>query len=64
MGASTNCTFAALSLGGAYSQAAVKVSSPASNLLFEACSAHNGSGGTVWDVQSGLTNVTFVVCNH
>jgi Bacterial Ig-like domain (group 3)/Pectate lyase superfamily protein/Domain of unknown function (DUF4214) len=62
VGASNGCTFSAIGMGGSYSNAAAQVSSTASNLLFDACSASNGLGGGTWVVDPKAVNVTLLVC--
>jgi hypothetical protein len=62
VGASQGCTFSGIEMGGSYSNAAILVTSAASNLLFDACSASNGLGGSTWVVDPNATNVTLLVC--
>src|SRR5262249_4531928 len=62
VGNSQNCTFSAIGMGGTYSNAAVLVSSTASNLLFDGSSAWNGLGGMSWNIQTGAANVSLLAC--
>jgi hypothetical protein len=62
VGAAQGCTFSAVGMGGAFADTAIRVSSAAANILFDACSANNGLGGGAWDIQSGATDITQIAC--
>jgi hypothetical protein len=62
---SSDVTYLAVSMGGTFSQAAMRIANGTPRASFWNCRPSNGlATGKIWDVQVGLSGISFHNCNY